>query len=199
MRRANLLFTILFLALYGCQTTPTTDATPPSTSSNSTPSQTHHCPPQRGLARVPIECQNPAPTATPQTTQVQPDTTTTPDKKQEVTLAFTDQKSFDTTLSTLLDQHAKTQNAILVTANFAEKAIPERINKWLSAVKEYEGKVDIESDSRSFIVIAGFLALLSQYVQHVERRILYAPAKHYNATMHVNSGHVTKIVFSAKQ
>ena len=121
-------------------------------------------------------------------------------KLEKVT--FLDTNSFDDELSgTML---AKTQ-AITVTtlASVSINEIPQRLNKWLSAVTAQHGHIYIEPKTTG-VSSDWALDLLPKIYNKIHDlfadNISYTSASNYNATIFYNlkSGMIKKVVFSKK-
>lgn len=123
------------------------------------------------------------------------------------TVSFFDSNNFDKRLSSTLRRGSE---AVVVTfeASSSVNAIPERLNKWLSAVEKYDGTVQFQPDpdypalatrglpGLESLVIGAFTLLYDA----IANKILYGPVKGYDTTVYYikGSGTMTKIVFTHK-
>ena len=112
-----------------------------------------------------------------------------------------DSITFDIKLSRAL---AAKPPVVTVTsiAPFTTNNIPERIDKWLDAVRKTGGTVALKPDpdypaSRDFRLI---FDLLSQAYDLAKEMLIYSHAKHYNVDIlyKPGSGEVTRFVFTLK-
>ncbi|MGE3538273.1 MAG: hypothetical protein AB7N91_12685 [Candidatus Tectimicrobiota bacterium] len=122
-------------------------------------------------------------------------------------LAFFDTSRFDKQLSSTM---SRAPAAVVVTleAQASVNNIPERLNKWLSAVEKNDGSVELQPDpdypvltQRGAIgVVSVLLGAFAVIYEAIENKILYGPAKGYNATVYYarGSGMMTKVVFQRK-
>jgi hypothetical protein len=116
-------------------------------------------------------------------------------------LEYIDSTAFDESLSNAMNQ-AEAKIEVSVLTPFSSNNIPERLDTWLTVIKENGGEVNTEpaENERSIIGIA--LALFSAY-QLVKEQLRYLPAKNYHATLlyrRAESGDalIEKIVFTHK-
>ena len=114
-------------------------------------------------------------------------------------IAFVDIDNFDKNLSESM--LAKTK-AITVTmlAKISVNQIPERLNKWLSAISEQKGRIYIEPRTTSMSSALAIYLLPKVYNLFVNN-LSYNAASDYNATIFYNldSGIIKKVVFSKKE
>jgi hypothetical protein len=112
-----------------------------------------------------------------------------------------DSITFDFQLSSSLAAKLPAVTVKLI-APFTVNDIPERIDKWLNAVREYGGKVELKPDpdypaSRNFGLI---LDLLEKVYDVAKEMLIYSNAENYNVDVLYKpaSGEVTKFVFTLK-
>lgn len=122
-------------------------------------------------------------------------------------ISFFDTNNFDKQLSSSLRRGSET---IVVTfeASSSVNAIPERLNKWFSAVEQYDGTVQFQPDPDYPVIARGFLpgidsliiGALTALYDAIANKILYGPAKSYNTTVYYikGAGTMTKVVFTRK-
>jgi hypothetical protein len=118
------------------------------------------------------------------------------------TLSLYDSITFDHKLSRLM---ADKQPTITVTAiaPFTVNSIPERIDKWLSAVSEHDGEVEVMPDpdfppTRDFGIIVD---LINKIFDFAKELFIYKYAEDYNVVVYYKpeSGDVTRFVFTLKE
>lgn len=113
-----------------------------------------------------------------------------------------DSITFDIQLSSSLAAKLPAVTVKLI-APFSVNNIPERIDKWLNAVRKYGGKVELKPDpdypaSRNFGLI---LDLLEKVYDVAKEMLIYSNAENYNVDVLYKpaSGEVTKFVFTLKK
>ncbi len=116
-------------------------------------------------------------------------------------LEYFDSTAFDESLSNAMKQ-TDDQIEVSVLTPFSSNNVPERLDTWLTVIKENGGDVNTQPAENERNVIAIALALYSVY-QLVKKQVRYFPAKHYNATLlyrRAESGEalIEKIVFNQK-
>jgi len=89
--------------------------------------------------------------------------------------------AFDESLSNAMKQ-TDDQIEVSVLTPFSSNNVPERLDTWLTVIKENGGNVNTEPAENERNVIAIALTLYSVY-QLVKKTVRYFPAKHYNATL----------------
>ena len=125
------------------------------------------------------------------------------------TMMFFDTERFDKQLSETLRRGPE---AIIVTFGtfLSVNTIPQRLNKWFSAVEKYKGKVqfqpypDYPSNAEKALpllsaAMLAYRALIVLYEAY-EQMMLYSPAKEYNSIVYYarDSGKIIKVVFIHK-
>jgi hypothetical protein len=121
---------------------------------------------------------------------------------------FFDTNNFDKQLSASCRRGADT---IVVTfeAPSSVNAIPERLNKWFSAVEKYDGIVQFQPDPDYAAVVPRgglpgadslIIGAFTMLYEVIANKILYGPVKSYNTTVYYikGSGMITKVVFTRK-
>lgn len=115
-------------------------------------------------------------------------------------LPYVNTDAFDRTLSERLA--ARPANfEVLCPLPVSMKKLPERLDKWLSAIEKSGGTVKAVPvpEARSFF--SSLLELALKFYDLITGRDLYEPARHYDATVHYkrSSATVVKIVFTLRQ
>ena len=96
-------------------------------------------------------------------------------------LEYIDSTVFDKSLSNAMNQtDAKIEVSVLTP--FSSNNVPDRLDEWLTVIKENGGKVNIEPAEGERNVVGIALALYSVY-QLIEKQLRYLPAKNYHATL----------------
>jgi hypothetical protein len=117
-------------------------------------------------------------------------------------LSLYDSITFDIKLSSAL---GKERPAVTVrpVAPFTLNQIPERIDKWLDAVRKHGGQIELKPDpdypaSRDFGLIYD---LLSKAYDLAKEALIYRKAENYNVDVLYKqaSGEVTRFVFTLKE
>jgi hypothetical protein len=117
------------------------------------------------------------------------------------TLPYVDNDLFDRKLSDSLA--AKQQSVLLVFPTPVRmKKIPDRLDKWLSAIEKTGGKVEtvaVPETGRSFI--ADLFSLAVKLYDFITGASVYDPAAFYDATVHyrASTGLVVKVVFTLRE
>ena len=84
---------------------------------------------------------------------------------------------------------------------FTTNEIPDRIDRWLIAIEEHGGTVDVTPEQIERGLFNQLVTLfLKGIYKELKEKILYGPAKKYNATVYYQpkTGEVTRIIFSRK-
>ena len=116
---------------------------------------------------------------------------------------FFNTSTFDHRMSSALRGNPATLTVNLV-APATLNNIPERLGSWVSMVESYEGKIELQDDSkvqtRTFVdPVSLVLAGITVY-KAVDNKLMYRPVHAYNATIHYQgSGNITKVVFTRKE
>ncbi len=113
---------------------------------------------------------------------------------------FLDTTGFDYKLSASLE--AK-QPSVDVTfpAVITLNNIPERIDKWLSKVEKFGGKVEIQAEPEPGRgLITEIFSIFIKAFEAAEEKLIYAPAQNYNVlvTYKGKTGIITKMTFTLK-
>ena len=124
-----------------------------------------------------------------------------PEKSVQVgsNLEFFDSDSFDKKLSSVLKTDPPT-----VTVKFAGAVsinkIPERLDKWFSAVEANQGKVRLEAQGTSPKLIGDLVSLIVGAYDHIKDKILYGPAEDYDVSVFYDKvgGTINKLTFTHK-
>ena len=113
---------------------------------------------------------------------------------------FLDSFSFDRKLSASLGA-GQQQVEVLFPAAITLNSIPVRMDKWLSKVEKFGGKVEIQAEpeqGRGFV--SEILDFFVKLYEMAEESLIYAPAKDYNVRIHYkpNTGIITRMSFLRK-
>lgn len=133
------------------------------------------------------------------------DTPVTDQPPSTVSLDFFDSRSFDKKLAKTL-RKTPPEATVRFLAPATVNDIPDRLEAWLAAVEKYEGTITVEVDpeykqrdlfSSAISIAAG--AFVGIY-QVIAKKILYSPAKRYDAMIYYNgdTGNITRVVFQQK-
>lgn len=127
-------------------------------------------------------------------------TTTQPNTTPKANINFIDMEVFDTDLSNAMTSHL---SPITITplAPINVNDMPERLGKWLTAVRERGGKIDIEPKTKSLVSLVSFLfSSLTVYSDFFKKKSMYDTAVNYNVVMlyKPNSGKIENIKFMKK-
>jgi hypothetical protein len=117
-------------------------------------------------------------------------------------LELFDSIAFDHKLSRLMAAEQPTITVITI-APFTVNNIPERIDKWLSSISEYDGEVELKPDpdfppTRDFGTI---FDLINRVFDLAKEMFIYKYAEDYNVVVYYKpeSGDVTRFVFTLKE
>jgi hypothetical protein len=129
--------------------------------------------------------------------------TTQPHKTREQleNIHFIDTEIFDKNM--LQSMYANTKNInVAITGEISINQMPERLGKWLGAVVEKQGRVDVKPEmmTKDF-GISAFFALLPYAYNFVKEEFSYGISGNYNATIFYNpeTGLIDKLVFTQKE
>lgn len=114
-------------------------------------------------------------------------------------VVFIDTNVFDKDLTDSMSAKVDTISVTPV-GGLSVNQIPERLNKWLAAISDKNGKVDIEPKApatRSLTFLIGLLPMAYDYFKNTSS---YGLAGDYNATIFYqpDSGHIERIEFVRK-
>ena len=113
---------------------------------------------------------------------------------------FLDTTGFDYKLSASLGAKQE-QVDVLFPAVITLNNIPERIDKWLSRVEKFGGKVEIQAEPEAGRgLITEIFSIFIKAFEAAEEKLIYAPAKDYNVlvTYKARTGIITKMAFVRK-
>lgn len=113
---------------------------------------------------------------------------------------FLDSSSFDRKLSASLAGTEPEVNVVF-PANITLNNIPERMDKWLSKVEKYGGRVEIQAEPEAGrSIITEIFSLFVKAYEALEEIFIYTPAKDYNVLIHykARTGIVTRLAFVRK-
>ncbi len=139
-----------------------------------------------------------------QITSANPSNTSTSAKKNSVeeiqTIQFLNSNIFDKQLSRTLSSKEPTVKVTFPIV-FTTNEIPERIDKWLVAIQDYEGTIDVQPEQVERGLLDDFVkSLINGIYERIKEKLLYSPAKNYNATVFYEprTGNVTRVMFLKK-
>ncbi|ALG68761.2 hypothetical protein [Beggiatoa leptomitoformis] len=121
-------------------------------------------------------------------------------------IPFIDGESFDSSLSNYMSEGYGTLEVKPVEA-FTVNKVPERLGKWLRAIADARGKVDVKAtatttgvQSMSLFSISTLIELLPKLEYYVSERMLYGSATNYNVTVFYTPSTqvVDKVIFKLK-
>lgn len=116
------------------------------------------------------------------------------------TLPYVNSDAFDRKLSSSLAERPASFE-VLFPLPVSMKKLPERLDKWLSAIEKTGGKVDAVPVPEARGLFTDLLELAIKLYDLATGRDLYEPARHYNATMHYkrSTATVVKVVFTLRE
>lgn len=122
-----------------------------------------------------------------------------PDVRAVGTLPFVDADAFDRKLSDSLGAKPASLELTFPVA-VRMKNLPERLDKWLSAIEKSGGAVGTVAVAEERGILGELFDLALKLYDLLSARDLYAPAQHYNATVHYGtpSGTLRKVVFTLR-
>jgi len=114
-------------------------------------------------------------------------------------LPYVNADAFDRKLSSSLAERPASFE-VLFPLPVSMKMLPERLDKWLSAVEKSGGSVEAVPVPEQRGLFTDLLELAIKLYDLVTARDLYAPAQYYNATVHYkrSTGTVVKVVFTLR-
>ena len=113
---------------------------------------------------------------------------------------FMDTTGFDYKLSASLGTKQESVDVVfpaVITLN----NIPERMDRWLSKVEKFGGKVEIQAEPEPGRgLITEIFSIFIKAFEAAEEKILYSPAKDYNVLVSykAETGIITKMAFTRK-
>jgi len=113
---------------------------------------------------------------------------------------FMDTTGFDYKLSASLEAGQQSVD-VLFPAVITLNNIPERIDKWLSKVEKFGGKVEIQAEPEPGRgLITEIFSIFIKAFEAAEEKLIYASAKDYNVLVSYKSqnGIITKMTFTRK-
>ncbi len=117
-------------------------------------------------------------------------------EQPENAIDLIDSEIFDYKLgSSLINSTDKVE--IKIISPFNTNKIPERIEKWLSAVDINGGEIIMKPNVKQRGIISEAIDLVIMAYDTIKKNTLYAATENYNAEVFydVNSGNITKIEF----
>ncbi|OGR36349.1 MAG: hypothetical protein A2051_03035 [Desulfovibrionales bacterium GWA2_65_9] len=116
------------------------------------------------------------------------------------TLPYVNADAFDRKLSSSLAERPACFE-VLFPLPVSMKKLPERLDKWLSAIEKFGGKVEAVPVAELRGLFANLLELAIKLYDLITARDLYAPAQQYNATVYYkrSTGTVVKVVFTLRE
>jgi len=123
--------------------------------------------------------------------------------KEFIKLDYFDSEVFDFKLTNALNNETK-QVKLVILSPFNINNIPKRLDKWLSAVNQYQGAVDLQIDPdypRSKGLLTEALDLIIMSYDAIKETFVYGAAENFNATVFYKDGEgtVTKVIFIYKK
>lgn len=115
-------------------------------------------------------------------------------------LVFLDSRTFDEDLSSALGKGSDSVT-VDVPGGFNLNKIPERMDRWLYAVKDSGGKVAAKPEEapRTRSLIAALLSVAVAVFEKIDEMRLYQPSHDYDATLlYRGDGTVNKVVFDRR-
>ena len=115
-------------------------------------------------------------------------------------IQFLNSDIFDRQLSRALSSKEPTVKVTFPIA-FTTNEIPERIDKWLVAVEDYGGTIDVQPEQIERGLLDNLVASFIKGVyEKIKEKLMYIPAKNYNATVYYEprTGNVTRVMFLKK-
>ncbi len=113
---------------------------------------------------------------------------------------FMDTTGFDYKLSASLEARQQSVD-VLFPAVITLNNIPERMDKWLSKVEKFGGKVEIQAEPEPGRgLITEIFSIFIKAFEVAEEKLIYAPAKDYNVLVSykAKNGIITKMTFMRK-
>jgi hypothetical protein len=116
-----------------------------------------------------------------------------------LTLPYVNADAFDRKLSSSLAERPASFE-VLFPLPVSMKKLPERLDKWLSAIEKTGGKVEVVAVPELRGLFSDLLELAIKLYDLVTARDLYAPAQYYNAVVHYkrSTGTVVKVAFTLR-
>ncbi|PKN07529.1 MAG: hypothetical protein CVU73_12295 [Deltaproteobacteria bacterium HGW-Deltaproteobacteria-8] len=114
-------------------------------------------------------------------------------------LPYVNSAAFDRKLSSSLAERPASFE-VLCPLPVSMKKLPERLDKWLSAIEKSGGKVEAVPVAEARSLFTDLLELALKLYDLVAGRDLYAPAQYYNATVYYkrSTATVVKVVFTLR-
>ncbi|MBU1040404.1 MAG: hypothetical protein KKF77_04805 [Proteobacteria bacterium] len=115
------------------------------------------------------------------------------------TLLYVNAAAFDRKLSSSLAARPACFE-VLFPLPVSMKALPERLDKWLSAIEKSGGKVQAVPVAEQRGLFSDLLELAIKLYDLFTARDLYEPAQHYNATVYYkrSAGTLVKVAFTLR-
>jgi hypothetical protein len=113
---------------------------------------------------------------------------------------FLDTTGFDYKLSASLEARQESVD-VLFPAVITLNNIPERMDKWLSRVEKFGGKVEIRAEPEPGRgIITEIFSLFIKAFEVAEEKLIFAPAKDYNVLISykAQTGIITRMTFLRK-
>ena len=118
---------------------------------------------------------------------------------EPVQLVFLDSRIFDEELSSAMLGKSP-EITVNAPVGFNLNKIPERVDRWLYAIKESGGKVKAEpAEPKTRALVSALIAIVVAIFEKLDEMRLYAPAENYNATLlYHEDGTVKKVLFEPR-
>lgn len=113
---------------------------------------------------------------------------------------FMDTTGFDYKLSASLEAKQESVD-VLFPAVITLNNIPERMDKWLSKVEKFGGKVEIQAEPEPGRgLITEIFSIFIKAFEAAEEKLIYAPAQNYNVLISykAKTGIISKMAFVRK-
>lgn len=114
----------------------------------------------------------------------------------EKEIDFIDSSVFDNQLSSAMLK-ATQEITVFPVAGMTVNEIPERLNKWLSAVSNYGGDIRVEPRSRSMGLL---MEMAESLFKMVQEEMTYRQAGQYDAVIYYreDDGKIEKVLFTRR-
>jgi len=120
------------------------------------------------------------------------------DAKAEAKLIFFDSRVFDNGLSSAM-RSGSPEIVVDVPSRFSLNEIPDRVDRWLYAVKESGGQVKARPERRTRGLVSAAIDLVVSFVGKIDDYVMFRPSENYSATlMYDDEGVVNKMVFKKR-
>lgn len=116
----------------------------------------------------------------------------------ESQLTFFDSRVFDDGLSSAMRSDSA-EIVVDVPSRFSLNKIPDRVDKWLFAVKDSGGEVEAVPEIRTRGLVSAAIDLVVTFAGKIDDYLMFGPSENYSATLIYSAeGTVMKIVFKRR-